>query len=187
MANCWIRFAPSCGEPDPAFRTTYVSKQSEDILGYPAKAWTENPDLWKERIHPDDRDWVFKLSSNAVREGRKHTFEYRMITADGRTLWLRNLVTVVVENGEPRELMGVSVDITDRKHSRRSATRLAAAPAAGAGARARLDRKGVARRHRPEPGNTRHNDVKAGKRMCRRSRETGRGPRIAFVGSQDCG
>ena len=100
---------------EPTFRTTYVSKQSEEILGYPAKAWMENPDLWKERIHPDDRDWVFKQSGDAVREGQKHAFEYRMITADGRTLWLRNLVNVVVENGQARELMGISVDITERK------------------------------------------------------------------------
>jgi PAS domain S-box-containing protein len=100
---------------EPTFRTTYVSKQSQNILGYPATAWIENPDLWKERIHPDDRDWVFKVSSNAVREGRKHAFEYRMITSDGRTLWLRNIVNVIMGNGEPRELIGVSVDITERK------------------------------------------------------------------------
>jgi PAS domain S-box-containing protein len=100
---------------DPAFRTTYVSKQSDNILGYPARAWTENPDLWKQQIHPEDRDWVFEHSSNAVREGRKHAFEYRMFTADGRTVWLRNLVTVIAENGQPVELVGVSIDITERK------------------------------------------------------------------------
>ena len=100
---------------EPSFRTTYVSKQSEDILGYPADAWVENPDLWKERIYPEDRDWVFQLSSNAVREGRKHAFEYRMITADGRTVWLRNIVNMIVVNGEARELVGVSIDITERK------------------------------------------------------------------------
>ena len=100
---------------EPTFRTTYVSKQVEEILGYPPEAWIENPELWKERIHPDDRDWVFEHSAHAVSEGRKHTFEYRMEAADGRTVWLRNLVTVIVENGQPRELMGVSVDITERK------------------------------------------------------------------------
>ena len=102
---------------DPTFRTTYVSKQSEDILGHPARAWIDNPDLWKQKIHPEDRDWVFEHSSNAVREGRKHAFEYRMFTADGRTLWLRNLVTVISENGQPVELVGVSIDITERKHA----------------------------------------------------------------------
>jgi PAS domain S-box-containing protein len=99
----------------PTFRTTYISKQSEEILGYPAEAWIENPDLWKERIHPDDRDWVYEHSAHAIGEGRKHAFDYRMMASDGRTVWLRNLVTVVVERGQPRELMGVSVDITERK------------------------------------------------------------------------
>jgi PAS domain S-box-containing protein len=100
---------------DPTFRTSYVSKQSEDVLGYPARAWIEDPDLWKKTIHPEDRDWVFEHSSNAVREGRKHSFEYRMCTPDGRTVWLRNLVNVIAENGHPVELVGVSVDITERK------------------------------------------------------------------------
>jgi len=37
------------------------------------------------------------------------------MAADGGTVWLRNLVTVIVENGQPKELMGVSIDITERK------------------------------------------------------------------------
>ena len=34
---------------------------------------------------------------------RDHDFEYRMVTADGLAVWLRDLVSVVVENGQPVE------------------------------------------------------------------------------------
>ena len=101
----------------PGFRTTFTSKYIENILGYPAEAWITNPDLWKDRIHPKDRDWVLAFTGRATEEGRNHEFEYRMITADGHTIWLRNIVNVIFENGRPRELVGISVDISDRKRA----------------------------------------------------------------------
>jgi PAS domain S-box-containing protein len=99
------------------FRTTFASKQTVDILGFPAEAWSREPDLWLRHIHPDDRDWVTAFSATAVRECRNHAFEYRMIAADGRVVWLRNIVNVIAANGVARELVGVSVDITERKRA----------------------------------------------------------------------
>jgi PAS domain S-box-containing protein len=99
----------------PGFRTTFASKQVADILGYPAEEWTANPDFWIQRMHPDDRDWVLSFTSAAVAQGRNHSFEYRMIAADGRVVWLRNIVNVIVEGMRPQEVVGVSVDITERK------------------------------------------------------------------------
>lgn len=40
-----------------------------------------------------------------------------MIAADGRTVWLHNIVNVFVENGRATQLFGVSVDISDRKQA----------------------------------------------------------------------
>jgi PAS domain S-box-containing protein len=40
-----------------------------------------------------------------------------MIAADGRTVWLRDLVRVEAENGQARELVGVMVDVTDQKRA----------------------------------------------------------------------
>src|SRR5204863_7997917 len=36
---------------------------------------------------------------------------------DGQTVWLLNIVDVVVENGRPREVVSISVDITERKRA----------------------------------------------------------------------
>ena len=101
----------------PGFETTFASKQAYDILGFPAAEWVRRPDLWRRQIHPDDRDRVLALSSTAVREGRNHAFEYRILARDGRVVWLRNIVNVIVEDGAVRELVGVSVDITDLKEA----------------------------------------------------------------------
>jgi signal transduction histidine kinase len=40
-----------------------------------------------------------------------------MIAADGRTVWLRNMVNVLVEKGRVTQVFGVSVDISDRKQA----------------------------------------------------------------------
>jgi len=103
----------------PGFRTTFASKQAKEILGYPVERWTSEPTWWIEHVHPDDRDWVLRFTSEAVEERRAHSFEYRMIAADARVVWLRNIVNVVVDGATPREVVGVSVDITELKNAER--------------------------------------------------------------------
>ena len=99
----------------PGFRTTFTSKQVERILGFPVEAWLNDESLWINRIHPEDRDWVIAFTSRATEEQRNHDFEYRMIAADGHIVWLHNIVNVIVEHGRATQVIGISVDITERK------------------------------------------------------------------------
>src|SRR6202158_705069 len=99
------------------FQFSFVSDQAERILGYPVERWLSEPTFWKDHLYPDDRDWAVRFCAQATGENRDHDFEYRMIAADGRVVWLRDLVTVVVEGGRATQLRGVMVDITDRKHA----------------------------------------------------------------------
>ena len=55
--------------------------------------------------------------AEATEESRKHEFECRMIAADGRTVWLRNIVNIIGRNSQASELVCVSIDITQRKHA----------------------------------------------------------------------
>src|SRR5919199_145428 len=96
---------------------TFVSDRAKDILGYPISQWFDEPRFWQDRLlHPDDRDWCINFSVTATHEARDHTFEYRAIAADGRVVWLKNLVRVVCdENARAKLLHGVMVDITQEK------------------------------------------------------------------------
>lgn len=97
------------------FEYYFVSQQAERLLGYPLERWTSEPTFWSEHIHPDDREWALNFCALSTAQKRDHVFEYRMIAADGRVVWLRDIVTVVVENGQPVTLRGVMVDITEKK------------------------------------------------------------------------
>ncbi len=105
-------------EADAAtFQFSFVSEQAERILGYPVERWLSEPTFWKDHLHPHDREWAVPFCERATGENRDHDFEYRMIAADGRVVWLHDLVTVVVDDGRATQLRGVMVDITDRKHA----------------------------------------------------------------------
>ncbi|WNG49765.1 PAS domain-containing protein [Archangium minus] len=103
---------------DPNFRFTFVSKQAERLLGYPVQKWMQEPDFWLQHLHPEDRDWAPGFCMKAAAECRPHEFEYRMIAADGSIVWLRDIVTVVSEDGAPRELRGIMVDVTEHRRAR---------------------------------------------------------------------
>ena len=99
------------------FRFSFVSKQAERILGYPTEQWLNEPTFWKDHLHPEDRDWAVQFCLHATGENRSHDFQYRMIAADRRVVWIRDLVTVVVGNGRATRLRGVMVDVTERKRA----------------------------------------------------------------------
>ncbi len=96
------------------FTFTYVSQQAERLLGFPVEAWYR-PGFWQGQLHPEDREWVSTYCANATFRHEDHDFEYRIIARDGRTVWLHDIVTVVVENDAPRWLRGLMVDTTAMK------------------------------------------------------------------------
>ncbi len=93
---------------------TYVGPQVVALLGYPCERWLEK-DFWVDHIHPEDRAWAVDYCLNSLAQRENYEFEYRMIAADGRTVWLHDIVNVVKQEGEPVILQGFLIDITERK------------------------------------------------------------------------
>jgi PAS domain S-box-containing protein len=93
------------------FRFTYVNPAAEKLLGYPVERWLEEPGFWTRHLHPDD-EHVANLCHNETLAGRDHELVYRMVAADGSSVWLRDYVNVHSVDGVPVELFGVMVDIT---------------------------------------------------------------------------
>jgi PAS domain S-box-containing protein len=100
----------------PSLRIAFVSHQMEAILGFPIERWLREKDFWIEHVHPEDREHVGERCRRAIAEGRDYSFRYRAIAANGKTLWLQDIVRVVRdENGKIRQLRGVMVDVTEHQ------------------------------------------------------------------------
>ena len=95
-------------------RWTYVAPQSADILGYPPDAWTDMA-FWIAHLHPEDREWASQYCAECTAQGRDHEFEYRFLAADGRVVWIRDVVSVEKRAGRPALLHGFMLDITEQK------------------------------------------------------------------------
>jgi signal transduction histidine kinase len=69
-------------------------------------------------MHPEDRDRVIKIDQATTATGEPYRAEYRIITADGQTVWFRDeAVLVHDEDGEPMYWLGFMLDISDVKRA----------------------------------------------------------------------
>ncbi len=95
---------------------TYVGPQAKALLGYPPEQWYEK-DFWVSKLHPEDRDFAVNFCETSSKTLTEFEFDYRMIAADGRAVWLHDVVNVVTESGTPRMLRGFMMEITARKRA----------------------------------------------------------------------
>ncbi|MTI88772.1 MAG: PAS domain S-box protein [Balneolaceae bacterium] len=103
-------------EADPdTFVFNYVSPQVQRILGYNPEIWIGTSEFWVQKIHPTDRSETVEYCKNQTKQGKNHTFEYRMQKANGDYTWIRDVVTVIKENGVPVSLNGLMIDINQEK------------------------------------------------------------------------
>ncbi len=95
----------------------YVSPQVEGMLGYTPEEWMEGR-LWRERLHPEDRERVLASDRRFEAEGGPVDEEYRLLARDGSVVWVREeTVLVRGEVGEPLFVQGILTDITARKRA----------------------------------------------------------------------
>ncbi len=92
-------------------RLTFVSNEAEALLGYSVALWLQ-PGFWIAHVHEDDRERV-RAHTLARSGSTDQVLEYRMVAADGRVVWLRDIVQIVQEPGLPPALVGAMVDITE--------------------------------------------------------------------------
>ncbi|MBD2463204.1 PAS domain-containing protein [Oscillatoria sp. FACHB-1407] len=107
----------------------YINRQIGEVLGYtPDAVRAMGNTLFLTLMHPED---LASLPAHIERfdraqDGEVIEREYRMRHANGewRWLWSRDLVFSRTETGVPRQVLGISHDITDRKQAELVSTQL---------------------------------------------------------------
>jgi len=100
---------------DLALGHVWATEKTKEILAF---APTDELDLPKfmSAVYPEDRDAVQRAIDNAVVSGEERGVEYRIMRPDGQIRWISSTGRLHRgESGLPNLLMGVSIDITERR------------------------------------------------------------------------
>jgi PAS domain S-box-containing protein len=96
-------------------RPNYVSGDFQAITGYRFEDIARQPNIWRERLHPDDETRVI-ASLEARRRSGRSSIEYRWQCADGAYKhFLDQAVLLKDTEGRPVEFAGTLTDISEQR------------------------------------------------------------------------
>ncbi len=103
-------------EADTAtFAFTRVRGRQTDLLGYAQEHWLSEPQFLSSRIHPADRDEVLALYRSAAERKGEASAEFRVATASGETLWVRETIRVFATTEGASRIAGIMTPIGERR------------------------------------------------------------------------
>lgn len=98
----------------PHNRVTW-SPELERLYGLPPGSFGGCYEIWAAHVHPEDRPETERQHQRALTTGRVEA-EWRAVWPDGSIHWLAGRATVEMDaDGNPLRMLGVNIDITDRK------------------------------------------------------------------------
>jgi PAS domain S-box-containing protein len=104
-------------ELDVTTNRTWVSDKVRELFQFPAQGEITYGDFEK-RVHKEDRPARDHAVQKAIRTQGTYEIEYRILLPDGTVRWIGGRGRCVpTEDGESTRLLGVSMDITERKHA----------------------------------------------------------------------
>jgi PAS domain S-box-containing protein len=90
--------------------------ETEALYGLPRGGFGGTLTAFANLIHPDDRERVIELTHEMMRTGQPAEGEWRVVWPDGSVHWIAGRGQVFMdESGEPSRMLGVNMDITERK------------------------------------------------------------------------
>ena len=102
-------------------RKTYWSAEAEQLYGLEVGSFGGSQQDWFELIHPDDRQRVKDAVDAWFAKPQRFTIEFRILHTSGEERWLLSHGDAVLdEQGRPRRILGINMDITERKQAEQS-------------------------------------------------------------------
>jgi PAS domain S-box-containing protein len=122
---------------EPDMERVKISEGYAVIHGLPEGTIETTRSAWKARVHPDDIARMEEFRTKTFEDrGGEYNVEYRILRPGGELRWIesRSFLTYT-SDGRPHQVIGVNIDITERKQTEallnESKVRLADALAAG--------------------------------------------------------
>jgi PAS domain S-box-containing protein len=94
------------------------TSELEAIYGLPSGGFGGTQTAFENLLHPEDREEVTRLASESIKTGQPSRGEWRVVWPDGSVHWITGRWQVFMDaSGEPLRLVGVNLDITERKRA----------------------------------------------------------------------
>jgi two-component system sensor kinase FixL len=104
-------------EFDTATERVWISDKVRELFQFPPDDEITNSEFQK-RVHPDDRATRDRMMRRAIQTHGSYEMEYRIVLPDGTIRWIGGRARCVNDTkGKPTRLLGVSMDITERKQA----------------------------------------------------------------------
>jgi len=106
--------------PGEDYRLRFMSLNIFNLVGYSSRDFIDDPGLWLDKIHPDDKGLIASILPEITKKDRLH-LEYRFMDNAGNYRWLHDKLTLIRDaKGNPLEIIGYRMDITPRKKAEES-------------------------------------------------------------------
>jgi PAS domain S-box-containing protein len=99
--------------------TTQISQGYATIHGLPEGTTETTISQWRARVHPEDLARAEGLREQAFADQRKDdNAEYRIVLSNGEVRWIERRGSISYDEvGRPERVVGVNIDVTERKRA----------------------------------------------------------------------
>ncbi|ADO47026.1 sensor domain-containing diguanylate cyclase [[Enterobacter] lignolyticus] len=112
----------------PSGKLIIYNRRWGAMLGYQPKALSANFDVWREHLHPEDKEWVLDAFYGHL-QGKTPFYEalHRMLHKNGSITWVldRGRVSEWDDDGKPLKVTGTHIDMTKEKQYEEQLAQLA--------------------------------------------------------------
>jgi PAS domain S-box-containing protein len=99
-------------------RIIHSSEEYHRLFGFDPAASIPDPDVWVDRIHPDDRERAIEVMGRTVRDGMDYEVDFRAVHPDGTIRYVHGTAHPVLSPlGDLVEIVGTTMDVTERKQA----------------------------------------------------------------------
>jgi PAS domain S-box-containing protein len=102
------------------WRYRFLSPVVQRLTGRPANFFMEQPHAWEQVVDPEDLARWQEFRTRAE-SGQAQELEYRIVRADGSHGWVRECITIGLDDQGGLLLHGVLTDVTARKQAEQAA------------------------------------------------------------------
>jgi len=121
QSEAWLRLAIDLNHInlwtwERATGKTEWNENNYRLLGYELGEVEPSYERWRDRLHPDDRERVETAPAQEIQTRSALQMDYRVIHPDGSIHWIVDRARWHYDAaGKPVQLLGVAIDITERK------------------------------------------------------------------------